>query len=196
VRATNGVVGSVSLDAQTSVLAASGGKAASFTVLVNRVDNPVNAGIVSDGNVVGVHQDYFEILVGSILVDPVGVQHTQVGGNSACTFLGNRAQVSDEFELVDALVLGLTVDDTLVVGSLSATSADSNTVDNVALLGLVAELVGLVSSGGAGHANDLLLLAVFPGSVHINTRDIMSRRKLQKRWITPAHPDQNCSKEE
>ncbi len=49
---TDGVVGSVTLDTKTSVLLTSGGKTTAFTVLVDRVDDPVDARIVADGNVV------------------------------------------------------------------------------------------------------------------------------------------------
>jgi hypothetical protein len=169
VRATNGVVGSVASDAKASVLATSRGQAASLAVLVHGVGNPVDAGIVSDGHVVGVHQDHLKVLVGGILVDPVRVQHAQVGSDAASTLLSDGAQVAHELELVDTLVLGLTIDNALVVGSLAATAADSDAVDHVALLGLVAELVGLVRAGGAAHTDDLLLLAVLPGSTHKHT---------------------------
>ena len=52
-------------------------------------------------------------------------------------------------ELVDTLVNGLAVNDTLGDGSLAASSSDSDSVDHVALLGLVAELSGLVGSAGS-----------------------------------------------
>ena len=166
VGATNGVVGAVTLDTETSVVLASGGKASSLTVLVDRVDDPVDAGIVSDGNVTGIHKDDLKVLVGSILVDPVGVQNTKVHGVSAGTLLSNTAKVAGKLQLVDTLVLGLTEHNTLGVGSLAATTANSNTQHGVALLGLVAELVGLVGSGRASHLLDLLALAVLPSSIN------------------------------
>ena len=135
---TNGVVGSVALDAKTSVLLASGGKSTAFSVLVDCLADPVDTSIVLDGNVVRIDKDNFEVLVGSILVDPVRVQNSQVSADTTSTFLSNRAQVADELKLVDTLVLWLTVDNTLWVWSLAATTTDGNTVHNVALLGLVA----------------------------------------------------------
>jgi hypothetical protein len=133
VGATNGVVGTVALDTETAVLAASGGEASSLAVLVDGVANPVDAGIVSNGGVLRIDHDDFEVLVSGVLVDPVGVQDTQVGADSASALLGNTSQVSDELKLVDTLVLGLTIDDTLVVGSLAATTADGTAVDHIAL---------------------------------------------------------------
>lgn len=39
--------------------------------LVNRVDDPVDSGILADGLVLRIDKDDFEILIGRILVDPV-----------------------------------------------------------------------------------------------------------------------------
>ena len=185
VRAANGVVGTMALDTKTTVLAASRGEATSFAVLVNGVNDPVDAGVVSDDDVVGVDKDHFEILVGGILVDPVRVQHTQVGSNAASTFLGNTAQVANELELVNTLVLGLAVNNALVVGSLAATAANSDTVDDKSLLGLVSKLVGLVSSGGAVDADDLLLLAVLPRSAEETMQYLQQPRKAVNSKYTP-----------
>ncbi len=68
---TDSIISSVTLHAETAVLAASRGKTSSLTVLVDGVDDPVDAGIIADGNVTGVNEDDLEVLVGRILVDPV-----------------------------------------------------------------------------------------------------------------------------
>ena len=65
-------------------------------------------------------------------------------------------------ELVDTLVNGLAVNDTLGDGSLTATSSDSDSVDHVALLGLVTELSGLISAGRSVDLVDNGELSVFP----------------------------------
>jgi hypothetical protein len=133
VRATNGVVGAVALDAKTTVLAASGSKTTSLSVLVDRVNDPVDSGVVADSEVLGIDKDDLVVLVGGILVNPVGVEDAKVVASTTSTLLGNGAEVADELELVDTLILGLTVDDTLVVGSLAATTADGDTVEDVSL---------------------------------------------------------------
>jgi hypothetical protein len=165
VGATHGVVGAVALDAQTAVLLARRGQAASLSVLVHRVDDPVDAGVVADTHVIGVDEDDLEVLVGGVLVDPVGVQDTQVHRVPAGALLGHAAQVARELEVVDTLVYGLSVHDTLVERPLAATSAHGAAQDHIALLGLVSELVRLVSAGGASHLDHLLALAVLPRSV-------------------------------
>ena len=169
-RTTDGAVGTVTLDAKTSVVLASRGQATALSVLVDSLGDPVDARIVADSHVVRIDQDDLEVLVGGILVDPVGVQHTEVGSDAANTLLGNRAKVADELELVDTVVLGLAIDNTLEVRSLAATTADSNSVHDVALLGLVAQAVSLVSTSGTSHALDLVSLAVLPSSARNKNR--------------------------
>lgn len=163
-RTTNGTVGTVTLDAKSSVFLASGGQTTAFAVLVHSLGDPVDTRIVADGNVVRIDKDDFEVLVSSILVDPVRVQDTQVSSNAADAFLSHGAKVANELELVDTVILGLTVDDTLEVRSLAATTADGNSVHNITLLGLVSQAVGLVGTSGASHALDLVALAVLPSS--------------------------------
>lgn len=67
------------------------------------------------------------------LVDPVGVEDAEAPEALAGPLLGLRLEVALELELVDTLVLGLTVHDTLAVRALAATAADGHTVHDVAL---------------------------------------------------------------
>lgn len=101
--AGGGLVVSVSL-AKTTALLAGGGEAAALAVLVDGVDDPVDAGIAADGLVGGVNKDDFVVLVGRVLVDPVGVQDAQVGAAAADTLLGGRLEGALVLELVDTLV--------------------------------------------------------------------------------------------
>ena len=132
-RASHCAVGTVTLDTQSAVLPASRSESSPFAVLVHGVDNPVDAGVVSDGNVLGINHNYFKILVCGILVHPVRVQYTEVSANSTSTLLCNTAQVSGKLLLVDTGVTGLSMHDPLVQGTLAATTANCNAVHNVAL---------------------------------------------------------------
>ena len=67
-------------------------------------------------------------------------------------------------ELVDTGVDWLSVDDSLGNGLLSATSSDSDSVDDIALLSLVAELSCLLWAGRSGASVDDWKLSVFPCS--------------------------------
>ena len=90
--------------AETTSLASSGSEPTHFAVLVYGVDDPVDAGVVADLGVAGVDEDDFVVFHGGVLVDPVGVEHTEVGVTAADLFFGDGAQVTFELELVDTLV--------------------------------------------------------------------------------------------
>lgn len=158
-----GVVEQVTLG-NTSGLLTSSSETSSFSVLVDWVDNPVDSWVSSDGVVGWVHQDNLEVLVGGVLVNPVRVQHSQVGGSSANSLLSGDSQGLLVLELSNTLVGWLTVGSTLWHRSLSATSSDSDTEDHEALLGLVAQSSGLVWSRRSGSSVDDVLLSVLPTS--------------------------------
>lgn len=69
--------------------------------------DPVDAGIAADGLVLGVDKDNLEVLVGGVLVDPVGVQDAQVSGAAADTLLSSRLESTLVLELVNSVVGGL-----------------------------------------------------------------------------------------
>jgi hypothetical protein len=133
-------------------------------VLVHGVHNPVNTGVVADLLVRRIDQNNFIIFVGGVLVDPVGVEDAQVGKFASGLLLGDALEITLSLNLPDTLVLGLTVNHTAVVGALTSSTADTATNDDIALFGLVAETVGLVSTSGAVDAGDLGSLTVFPGA--------------------------------
>lgn len=55
---TDKVVGAVALLAQATVLATGGGEPAALAVLHDRLRDPLDAGVVADGRVRGVHRDH------------------------------------------------------------------------------------------------------------------------------------------
>ena len=56
--------------------------------LVHGLDDPIDARIAADGLVLRVDKDDLEIFVGRILVDPVGIQHPQIGAAASHAFFG------------------------------------------------------------------------------------------------------------
>ena len=73
------------------------------------VDDPVDAGILADGLVLGVNEDDLEVLVGGVLVDPVRVQDTEVTASLADTLLRNALKTSLRLQVVHTLADGLAV---------------------------------------------------------------------------------------
>jgi hypothetical protein len=118
--ASLGLVVAVAL-VETARLLAGGGKAAGLAVFVDGVDDPVDAGILANGLVLGVDEDNLEVLVGRVLVDPVRVENTQVGAAAADTLLGGGLEGTLILELVHTLVGGLAYN----TPSLSATRRHS-----------------------------------------------------------------------
>ena len=158
------LVGLVASSEETSVLLASGGEASGLSVLLLVGGDPVNSGVTGHSLVVGVNHDDLEELEGTVLTNPVRVENAEVSSASANSLLSDGAVRSVGLELVDTLVDGLAVDNTLGDRSLAATTSDSDSVDHVALLGLVAELAGLISAGGSVALVDDGELSVLPGS--------------------------------
>ncbi len=104
---SSGLVESMTLSKTTRLLAG-GGETAGLAVLVNWGNDPVDAWIAADGLVLWVDEDDLEVLVGGVLVDPVGVQDAQVGATATDTLLRSRLEGTLVLELVDSLVGWLT----------------------------------------------------------------------------------------
>ena len=74
---------------------------------MNRLDDPVDTGIAADGLVLRVNQDDLVVLVGRVLVNPVGVENAQVGAAAANTLLSGGTERTLVLELVHTVVGGL-----------------------------------------------------------------------------------------
>ena len=155
--------GGVTLLTHASGLLAGGGKSTELSVVVLGRDDPVDSGVASDGTVGGIDHDDFKELEGGILSAPVGREDAEVGALTSDTLLGVGSVGSLLLQLADTVVNGLSVNASLVDGALSSSSADSNTIDNITLGSLVAELSGLVGSGGTVALVDDGELSVLPG---------------------------------
>lgn len=101
--AGSGVVVLVST-AKTTALLASGSESTALAVLVDRLDDPVDAGITADSLVLGIDEDDLVVLVGGVLVDPVRVENAEIGATAADTLLSSRLERALVLELVDTLV--------------------------------------------------------------------------------------------
>ena len=73
-------------------------------MLVDGVDDPVDASVAADGLVLRVDEDDFVVLVGAVLVDPVAVKDAEVGAAATHTLLGGGLERALVLELVHTLV--------------------------------------------------------------------------------------------
>lgn len=143
-------------------LLSGGGEASALSVLVHWGADPVVPGVPADRLVTGVDQDNLVVLVDAILVDPVRVQDAQVAAPSADPLFGSGLKGSPILELVHTLVGWLAVHNTLLDRSLPTTTTDPNSVDDEALLGLIAEAARLIGTRRTGCAVDDMQLAILP----------------------------------
>ena len=161
---TNALVGTVALLGHTTGMTTNRGQTTALAVLHHGVHNPVDGRVVADGVVSRIDQNDLEVLVGGILIHPVAVQHTQVLADATNTALSNRAEIALVLQSDNTLVLGLSIHNTLGIGSLASSTADSNTINNVALLGLHSQSASLVGASGVSNTADLRKLAILPGT--------------------------------
>ena len=113
----------------------------------------------------GINQDNLEILVDTVLVNPVRVQDAKVAATPSNTLLSNAAQATLGLEVVYTLVDGLAVGRTLGDVFLAVAPADTDAIDDIALLGLVAKTASFVRARWTRCAVDDVQLAVFPAPV-------------------------------
>jgi hypothetical protein len=133
-------------------------------VLVHWVDNPIDAWVIANLEMGRINQNNFIILHSSVLVNPVGIEDTQVAKFTSHLLFGDGLKIALEFNLFNTLVLGLTKDHTTVVGTLASTTTDSTSNNDISLLGLVAKTMGLVGTCGTIDAGNFGALTVFPGA--------------------------------
>ena len=158
------VVGSVTLLSETSIFLTGGSKTSEFSFVVFFRDDPVDSWVLLDGVVIWVNADDLEEFVGGVLTNPVGVKNSHVGALSTNLLFSNRSVGSGFLELSNTSMDWLTIDDTLMDGSLSSTSSDSNSVDDVSLLLLESEGSGLIQSWWSLDLVDNWKLSVLPAS--------------------------------
>lgn len=152
----------------TTGLATSRSETTVFAVLHGRIADPVVARIATDGLVRGVDENDFEVLVGGVLVDPVGVQDAQVRALATDAFFSDATKAADGLELVNTVSSGLTHNLTLTDLLLATTTADTDAVNDNTLLSLVAQAASLIGAAGTRGTVDDVELAVFPST---NTHD-------------------------
>ena len=111
-----------------------------------------------------INADNLEEFVSGILTNPVRVEDSHVGAFSSNLFLSNRSVGSGLLELSNTLVDWFTENGTLVDSSLSSSSSDSNSVDDISLLLLESKSSSLIKSGWSLYLMDNSKLSILPAS--------------------------------
>mmetsp|Transcript_1515 Transcript_1515/g.1618 ORF Transcript_1515/g.1618 Transcript_1515/m.1618 type:complete len:133 (+) Transcript_1515:123-521(+) len=76
-------IGTMSLLAKTTTLTASRCESTAFPVFVDRVDDPVNLRIIADFRMGWVNKNNFVVFHCCVLIDPIGVQNTEIGKSTS-----------------------------------------------------------------------------------------------------------------
>lgn len=158
------VVGTAALLVESTSPSSCRSEATAFTALVYGLADPVDSGVSADCLVLDVDQDNLKVFVSRILIDPVGVQHAKVGASSAHTALSNGSERAVVLQVVNTLMGWLSVNDSLFVGALAASTSNANAVDDKTLLGLVPEAASLIGTSGSRATMDDRKLPVLPAS--------------------------------
>jgi len=150
--ARTSLVVTVTLAPETTVLLTSRGKTTDLTVLHDRTADPVDLRVTTDSGVRGVDHDNLKELEGTILSNGIRVEDAEVHATSTSAHLSDGAEVVGAGHAQDPLIAGLAPDDSTVCRTTAATTTDADTINDIALLGLVAEHTSLVGAGGASSA--------------------------------------------
>lgn len=162
-RATNGVVELVALP-QATALAACRCQPSHLPVLVHWFGDPLGVRISSDSFMEWINEDNLKEFVRGIFADPVRIQDSQSPAVASSSLFGNRLKASSKLQLVNTVMDGLAVGRTLRNRAFAATTAHTNPIYDITLLGLVAQPAGLVGPGGAGGPVQRGQLAVLPAA--------------------------------
>merc|ERR1712063_55984 len=149
---------------KTSVLLTSSSETSQFTMFHCWCTDPVDARIVSDCGVRWIDYDNFKKFISGILVNPVRRKNSKVSSTATNSLFSNRSQTSLEFKLSNTLVDWFTVSDTLWSNSFTGTSANTNTVDNIALFSFVSKTSCFVWASWVLNTVDNRKLTIFPAS--------------------------------
>lgn len=160
-RTTNCVVELVAL-AKATTLAACRSQPTHLPVLVDGLGDPLGVRVSSDSFVEWINEDHLKKLVCRIFTNPVSVQDSQSPTVTPRSFLSHRLQAPCKLELVNTMMDGLAVGRTLRHRALAATAAHTNPVDDITLLGLVAQPARLVGLRGPGRSVQRRELEVLP----------------------------------
>ena len=124
-------------------------KSSAFSSLVFIWANPTNSWISCNSFVVRVCKNNFVEFMWCVLSYPVRVKNSEVSASLSNSIFSNGSVRSLWFKLVNTLVDWFTVNNTFAYWSLSSSSSNSDSVNNVTLFSLVTELSGLVRSWGS-----------------------------------------------
>jgi hypothetical protein len=108
-----------------------------LSVLVDWFGDPLGVRISSDRFMEWINEDNLKKTVCVIFTNPVGIQDSQSPTMAPSSLLSNRLKALGKFQLFNSMVDRLAVNCTLRNRAFVTTTADTNPVNDIALLSLV-----------------------------------------------------------
>ena len=121
-----------------------------ISVFVDWFGDPLGVRISSDSFMERINEDNLKKFICGIFTNPVGIQDSQSPTMAPSSLLSNRLKASGKFQLVNTMVDRLAVSCTLRNWAFTTTTADTNPVNDIALLSLVPQSSSFIRPGGAG----------------------------------------------
>ena len=162
-RTTDSVVELVALSKATA-LAACRCQPSHLPVLVDRFGDPLGVRILSDGLMEWINEDKLQEFVRGIFTNPVRIQDSQSPTVVPSSLFSNRLNASGKLQLVNPMMDRLAIGRTLRDRAFAATTAHTNLIYNIALLGLVSQPACFIGPGGAGGPVERRELAILPAA--------------------------------
>merc|ERR1712062_122214 len=162
-RRSNHIVVSVTLS-HSSVLPTRCRETSQLTVLVDSLADPVDTRISTDGFVHGINHDDFVVHVCGILADPIRTQHSKSSSQTTGSFFSFGTNATLKFDLVDSLTFWFTISCTLRYRLLTATTTQTDTVDDISLLGSVPQSSSFIRTSGSRSSMDGCKMTKLPTS--------------------------------
>ena len=72
--------------------------------LMHRIDDPVYSRVTANCFVLRVDENNFEVFVGGILINPIGIEDPEIGATSTNALFSSRLEGSLVFELIHTLI--------------------------------------------------------------------------------------------
>ena len=134
---------------ETTCLLSGSSETAALSVFLFVGANPAELLVAADTIVHWIDSDDLEVFIFGVLTNPVGVEYAHVWCMTTYATFSNDAQVPLWFQVDDSSIDWFTIIYTFVELFLAATTFDACTEYSESLLGLVAVLAGLLSTGRA-----------------------------------------------
>ena len=138
-------------------------KATHLSVFVDWFGDPLGVRISSDSFMERINEDNLKKFICGIFTNPVGIQDSQSPTMAPSSLLSNRLKASGKFQLVNTMVDRLAVSCTLRNWAFTTTTADTNPVNDIALLSLVPQSSSFIRPG-MGSPVQRRELAVLPAA--------------------------------